>query len=64
MLARLDEISTLDAEDLDFSHYLVAVGLDYLSFRLPEIDWSRHPRLVAFHQRLTARPSFSATTFQ
>jgi glutathione S-transferase len=64
LLARLAETSTLDAQDLDFSHYLVAVGLDYLSFRLPEIDWSAHGRLVAFHQRLTARPSFSATTFQ
>ncbi|WP_288462212.1 glutathione S-transferase family protein [uncultured Pseudomonas sp.] len=64
LLARLAETSTLEAQDLDFSHYLVAVGLDYLSFRLPEIDWSAHRRLVAFHQRLTARPSFSATTFQ
>ncbi|WP_288492419.1 glutathione S-transferase family protein [uncultured Pseudomonas sp.] len=64
LLARLAETSALDAQDLDFSHYLVAVGLDYLSFRLPEIDWSAHRRLVAFHQRLTARPSFSATTFQ
>ncbi|KTT54505.1 glutathione S-transferase [Pseudomonas oryzihabitans] len=64
LLARLAETSALDAQDLDFSHYLVAVGLDYLSFRLPQIDWSAHGRLVAFHQRLTARPSFSATTFQ
>lgn len=64
LLARLDQSSTLDAEDLDFSHYLVAVGLDYLSFRLPEIDGSAHPRLVAFHQRLLARPSFAATSFQ
>ena len=40
------------------------VNLAQLSLRLPEIDWSAHGRLVAFHQRLTARPSFSATTFQ
>ena len=64
LLARLAETSTLEAQDLDFSHYLVAVGLDYLSFRLPEIDWSGHPRLAAFHQCLSARPSFGATTFQ
>jgi glutathione S-transferase len=61
---RLEEHPERDAEDLDFSHYLVAVGLDYLSFRLPEIDWSGRTRLVAFHRRLMARPSFAATTFQ
>lgn len=64
LLARLEETAALDAEALDFGHYLVAVGLDYLSFRLPEIDWSARARLVAFHLRLMARPSFSATTFQ
>ena len=64
LLVRLNEASTLDAEDLDFSHYLLAVGLDYLSFRLPEIAWSAHSQLVAFHQRLLARPSFAATAFQ
>ncbi|AXA67234.1 glutathione S-transferase family protein [Pseudomonas oryzihabitans] len=64
LLARLEEHPERDAEDIDFGHYLVAVGLDYLSFRLPEIDWSAHPQLVAFHQRLLARPSFAATSFQ
>ncbi|MDQ7911902.1 glutathione S-transferase N-terminal domain-containing protein [Pseudomonas sp. 102515] len=64
LLARLNETSTLDAEDVDFSHFLVAVGLDYLGFRLPEVDWSAHPRLVRFHRRLLARPSLAATSFQ
>lgn len=64
LLTRLEETAALDAEDLDFGHHLAAVGLDYLSFRLPEIDWSARVRLVAFHRRLVARPSFSATTFQ
>ncbi len=64
LLARLEEHPERDAEDLDFSYYLVAVGLDYLSFRLPEIDWSGRTQLVAFHRRLMARPSFAATTFQ
>lgn len=64
LLVRLQETTALDAEGLDFGHYLVAVGLEYLNFRLPEIDWSGHRRLVAFHQRLTERPSFTATTFQ
>ena len=64
LLQRLEETPLLDEEHLDFGHFLVAVGLDYLSFRLPEIDWSAHARLVAFHRRLMARPSFTATTFQ
>lgn len=64
LLERLEEAPALDEDRLDFGHYLVAVGLDYLSFRLPEIDWSARVRLVASHRRLVARPSFSATTFQ
>lgn len=64
LLAHLEEHSALDMADLDFGHYLLAVALDYLNFRLPEIAWSDRPRLVAFHRRLTARPSFAATTFQ
>lgn len=42
----------------------VAVGcmLGYLDLRLPESDWrSRHANLVAFAERIFARPSFAAT---
>ena len=64
LLTRLEETAALDAEDLDFGHYLAAVGLDYLSFRLPEIDWSGRVRLVAFHRRLTMRLAFRMTKYQ
>lgn len=42
----------------------IAVGcmLGYLDLRLPEFDWrSRYPNLVAFAERIFARPSFAAT---
>ena len=42
----------------------IAVGcmLGYLDLRLAEFDWrSRHPNLVAFSERIFARPSFAAT---
>jgi glutathione S-transferase len=42
----------------------IAVGcmLGYLDLRLPEFDWrSRYQNLVAFAERIFARPSFTAT---
>ncbi|MET0211257.1 MAG: glutathione S-transferase N-terminal domain-containing protein [Burkholderiaceae bacterium] len=42
----------------------VAVGctLDWLSFRLPQIDWrARHPNLARLVERLMQRPSFAET---
>jgi glutathione S-transferase len=42
----------------------IAVGcmLGYLDLRLPEFGWrSRYPNLVAFAERIFARPSFAAT---
>ncbi|MGE8499731.1 MAG: glutathione S-transferase family protein [Pseudomonas sp.] len=63
LLAHLDNVPALDDEAPDFSHFMVGVGLDYLLFRLPEIDWSARTRLVRFHQRLASRPSFASTPF-
>ena len=44
-------------------HQDVAEMLDVLlDLRLTELDWrSRHPNLVAFAERIFARPSFAAT---
>ena len=42
----------------------IAVGslLDYISLRLPEIDWSdKYANLVGLHERLSRRPSFRDT---
>lgn len=63
LLTHLDNAPALDDEQPDFSHFMVAVGLEYLLFRLPEIDWSAKTRLVRFHQRLASRPSFASTPF-
>jgi len=43
----------------------VAVALDYLLFRMPEIDWQpRHPALADWHEAVIARESFRTTRFQ
>jgi glutathione S-transferase len=43
----------------------VAVALDYLTFRLPEINWAaQHPRLKQWHDRVSARNSFVQTAFR
>lgn len=42
----------------------IAVALEYLAFRLPEIRWKEaHPQLAAWHAALTARTSFQQTAF-
>ncbi|MFK7160326.1 glutathione S-transferase family protein [Marinospirillum sp. MEB164] len=40
------------------------VGLDYLAFRCPELDWpTQAPQLAAWHQSLAQRTSLSSTAF-
>ncbi|RDE22677.1 glutathione S-transferase [Motiliproteus coralliicola] len=42
----------------------VAVAIDYLLFRLPELDTcSRYPKLAAWHRSRVQRPSFETTAF-
>ncbi|SFX39589.1 glutathione S-transferase family protein [Marinospirillum alkaliphilum] len=51
-------------EKLHLGSLLVAVALDYLSFRLPEIQWQqRCPQLAASLQSLMQRPSMKTTAF-
>lgn len=63
-LARLDTlVDGLTAVSL--GSLVVTVALDYLSFRLPELDWQqRYPALAAQQQTLLQRPSLQATVFQ
>ncbi|WP_280550169.1 MULTISPECIES: glutathione S-transferase N-terminal domain-containing protein [unclassified Halomonas] len=43
----------------------IAVALDYLAFRLPELDWaSSHPQLQAWHRLITGEESFQQTVFE
>lgn len=42
----------------------IAVAMDYLAFRLPEVDWKEeYPQLQAWHEGVTARESFQQTAF-
>ncbi|WP_163575523.1 glutathione S-transferase family protein [Halomonas faecis] len=53
-----------EPEPLMLGDIVVGVALDYLSFRLPEVDWpSRHRRLAAWHRALLGRESFRETAF-
>jgi glutathione S-transferase len=67
MLARLE--TELDASQASSAVTLgdiaVAVALDYLTFRLPEIGWpAQCPQLTQWHDRVIARNNFSQTSFQ
>lgn len=52
------------ASSVTLGSIVVAVALDYLNFRLPEIEWWRElPRLAEWHRAFTARESFTSTRF-
>jgi glutathione S-transferase len=61
--------SALDALDaqgpdaaFDLGEIALAVALDYIDFRAPELDWrAGRPNLAARWERLRPRPSFEAT---
>ncbi|MBR2515527.1 MAG: glutathione S-transferase N-terminal domain-containing protein [Halomonas sp.] len=51
-------------ESLNLGEISTAVALDYLAFRLPEVDWKEeYPQLQAWHAAVTARESFQQTAF-
>lgn len=63
-LARLGTLAD-GLADVNLGSLAVAVALDYLSFRLPELDWQQgYPALAAQQQVLLQRPSLQATAFQ
>jgi glutathione S-transferase len=62
-LTALPPLLAADEPGLSLGHIVLAVALDYLAFRLPEIPWQQQPALLALHQRLSARPSFQASAF-
>ncbi|GGW29965.1 glutathione S-transferase family protein [Vreelandella hamiltonii] len=52
------------AEPIHLGDIAIAVALEYLAFRLPEIRWKEaHPQLAAWHAAVTARTSFQQTAF-
>ena len=64
-LAALDRLATEDnLPGFSAGHIVACVALEYLDFRLPEINWrDAHPALSNWAGRLTARESFSRTAF-
>ena len=52
------------AAAINLGEIAIAVALDYLAFRLPEVNWKEeYPRLQEWHAVVTARASFQETTF-
>ena len=52
------------AASIHLGDIAIAVALEYLAFRLPEIRWKEaHPQLAAWHASVTARASFQKTAF-
>lgn len=49
---------------INLGHIATAVALDYLAFRLPEVNWKEeYPQLQSWHAGLSARKSFQQTAF-
>lgn len=52
------------ASTINLGHIATAVALDYLAFRLPEVNWKEeYPQLQSWHAEVTARESFQQTAF-
>lgn len=49
-------------KDFLIDHISVAVALGYTNLRLPELEWEKkHPKLSAWYQQISERPSLKAT---
>jgi glutathione S-transferase len=68
VLAECDDLETTWQKDLSEAtagSIAVAVALAYLDFRIPEWKWRQNrPKLVAFHEAFSARPSMQATALK
>ena len=54
----------LQASSINLGRIAIAVALDYLAFRLQEVNWKKEcPQLQAWHAGVTARESFQQTAF-
>lgn len=64
-LAALErEAGTFVTKPFDIGHVAIGCGLAYFDFRFADQNWRpAHPRLAAWHDTFSARPSAIATTF-
>lgn len=52
-------------KNMTLGSVVVAVALDYLAFRMPELRWqARFPRLQTWHAEVADRESFACTAFE
>jgi glutathione S-transferase len=55
------EADALAASRFSIGHIAIGVALGYIDFRFPELAWRNgHPRLTAWYESFTARPSVKA----
>lgn len=58
------ELSEAPMDAINLGETAIAVALDYLAFRLPEVNWQEaYPQLEAWHAGVTERVSFQQTAF-
>jgi len=58
------ELGDKKQASINLGEIAIAVALDYLAFRLPEMNWKEeYPRLQSWHAGVTARDSFQETAF-
>lgn len=58
------ELGDKQQPSINLGEIAISVALDYLAFRLPEVNWKEeYPRLQAWHAGVTARDSFQETAF-
>jgi glutathione S-transferase len=54
-----------DLSEVTAGSIAIAVALAYLDFRIPDWQWRKdRPKLTAFHERFSARPSMQATVLK
>lgn len=65
LLSQLNsELGEAPAGAINLGEISVAVALDYLAFRLPEVKWNKgYPQLEAWQAGVIARASFQQTVF-
>ena len=66
--SEFDDLETTwekDLQEITAGSIAVAVALAYLDFRIPDWQWREgRPRLKAFHEAFSARPSMQATALK
>jgi glutathione S-transferase len=57
-------IESRDGQPVDLGDLAIACAFCYADFRFTDLDWRKdHPRLAAWHAKISERPSLVATVF-